>query len=97
MYEKFHGLPQEQADCAEELADVLYELSKDLYEKRQFELAATWLGRALDMLDGHELDRLSEHAGDLRLAVLQKLGQHDFVNIVHTSILTLRSQGTPSG
>lgn len=54
----------------EELADSLFEMGKDLLSGRQFELAARWLERALDVLDGIELEQLSQDASDLRLSIV---------------------------
>ena len=75
MYDKFTGVSQTTAECAEEMADVLFELGKDLQERKHFDVAASWLERALNTIDSQDLDRLSEHAGDLRLSIMQRLGQ----------------------
>jgi hypothetical protein len=56
---------------AESLADVLYEMGKDLLGKQQFELAIKWLERAFDIMDGQELDILSMDASELRQSILQ--------------------------
>lgn len=59
---------------SEELADALFEMGKDLIGKRQFEVAARWLERSLDILDGTEIEQLSPDAGDLRLSIMQRYG-----------------------
>ncbi|KAF2096421.1 SPO22-domain-containing protein [Rhizodiscina lignyota] len=56
---------------SEELSDSLFEMGKDLLGKRQFEVAARWLERSLDILDGTEIEQLSPDAGDLRLSIMQ--------------------------
>lgn len=60
---------------AEELADVLFEIGKDLCTRKVFDAATRWLERALDALDEQELDRLSDDAGELRLSIMQQLGK----------------------
>lgn len=59
------------SNTAESLADVLYEMGKDLLHKKQYELAAKWLERAVDVLAGQELDRLSRDASELRMSILE--------------------------
>jgi len=70
-----HGQEGTQLDAAsaEELADLLFEIGKDQFAKSQFEIAAKWLERSLDVLDEQELERLSPDAGELRLSIMQKL------------------------
>jgi hypothetical protein len=76
MYEKFwKSSVSSHPESAEDLADVLYELGKDLCEKKHYELAAVWLERGLDAVDNQELDRLSDDAGELKLAIMQQLGE----------------------
>lgn len=58
---------------AESLADVLYEMGKDLLVKQKYEMAVKWLERAGEVLDGQELDRLSMDALELRNSILQSL------------------------
>ncbi|KAI9055545.1 hypothetical protein LZ554_000492 [Drepanopeziza brunnea f. sp. 'monogermtubi'] len=58
---------------AESLADVLYEMGKDLLTKQQYPMAVKWLERASEVLDGQELDRLSVDATELRTSILQSL------------------------
>jgi hypothetical protein len=61
------------SNTAEGLADVLYEMGKDLLHKQQYQLAVKWLDRSYEVLNGHELDRLSIDAGELRTSVTQTL------------------------
>ncbi|KAH7351006.1 meiosis protein SPO22/ZIP4 like-domain-containing protein [Rhexocercosporidium sp. MPI-PUGE-AT-0058] len=58
---------------AESLADVLYEMGKDLFAKQKYTMAIKWLERAEEVLDGQELDRLSMDASELRTSILQSL------------------------
>ncbi|KAL2071470.1 hypothetical protein VTL71DRAFT_12705 [Oculimacula yallundae] len=58
---------------AESLADVLYEIGKDLLTKQKYSMAVKWLERAGEVLDGQEPDRLSMDALELRTSVLQSL------------------------
>ena len=76
MFEKYHELCRGQPECGEDLADVLYELGSGLCDRKLYDLAVRWLERAFDALDEHEIDRLSDDAGDLKLAILQKLSEY---------------------
>ncbi|KAI9690965.1 MAG: hypothetical protein M1822_008585 [Bathelium mastoideum] len=74
MFEKTARV-QRHADpaTAERLADVLYEMGKDLLEKKQNEMAVRWLERAYDTLAEQDLERLSNDAGELRLSIMHSL------------------------
>jgi tetratricopeptide (TPR) repeat protein len=61
------------SNTAESLADVLYEMGKDLFQKQQYQLAVKWLERSLEVLNGQELDRLSIDASELRTSIMQTL------------------------
>ncbi|TVY21229.1 hypothetical protein LARI1_G000647 [Lachnellula arida] len=56
---------------AENLADVLYEMGKDLLESQQYSMAVKWLERAYDVLESQELDMLSMNASELRISIIQ--------------------------
>ncbi|CZS99376.1 related to SPO22 Protein involved in completion of nuclear divisions during meiosis [Rhynchosporium agropyri] len=58
---------------AESLADILYEMGKDLLAKQKYPMAVKWLERAEGVLDGQEPDRLSMDASELRTSILQSL------------------------
>jgi hypothetical protein len=62
-----------ESNTAENLADVLYEMGKDLLHKQQFPLAVKWLDRAYEVLSSQELDRLSIDASELRTSIIQTL------------------------
>lgn len=58
---------------AESLADVLYEMGKDLLGRKEYRLASKWLERAYDALNQQELDKLSIDASELRVSIVQSL------------------------
>jgi hypothetical protein len=69
---------------AESLADLLFEMGKELLGKKQFDLAVKWLDRAFMVLNSQELDKLSSDASELRTSIIQcsvkallGVGQHD--------------------
>jgi hypothetical protein len=61
------------ASTAESLADVLYEIGKDILRKKQYTMAVKWLDRAHNVLVEQELDRLSMDASELRLSIMESL------------------------
>ena len=61
------------SNSAESLADVLYEMGKDLLHKQQYQLAVKWLDRSYEVLNSQELDRLSIDASELRTSIMQTL------------------------
>lgn len=60
-------------NTAESLADVLFEMGKDLLDKQQLTMAVKWLDRAYNVLVEQELDRLSMDASELRLSIIESL------------------------
>ena len=56
---------------AENLADTLYEIGKDLLSKQQYLLATKWLERSHTVLNAQELDTLSSDANELRISIIQ--------------------------
>ncbi|KAK4189851.1 meiosis protein SPO22/ZIP4 like-domain-containing protein [Podospora australis] len=60
-------------DYAERLADVLYEIGKSLYARRDYKIAIKWLERANETINGPGVDQLSQEGIELRLAILQAL------------------------
>ena len=60
--------------AAEALADLLYEIGKELYRKGDKYNAAKWLERAHQALMVHEQDILSSDAGELRLSIMHLQG-----------------------
>lgn len=72
MYNKGHRCDQSlEPHYAEKLADVLYEIGKDMTVKKDFQLAVKWLERAQDIINGHDLEQLSREALELRMAIMQ--------------------------
>ena len=56
---------------AESLADILYEMGKELLHKKQYKIATKWLERALDIITGQDLDRLSMDASELKMSIVE--------------------------
>jgi hypothetical protein len=56
---------------AESLADVLYEMGKDLFSKQHFNMCVKWLQRAYEVLSSQELDKISMDARELRISIIQ--------------------------
>ncbi|OTB03528.1 hypothetical protein M426DRAFT_73943 [Hypoxylon sp. CI-4A] len=74
LYEKVQGYKNTTDPVsAENLADSLFEIGKDLTEKKNFPLAVKWLERAYEFIDAPELAELSREAVELRLAISQAL------------------------
>lgn len=67
--------PAFTSSAAENVSDLLYEIGKGLLEKRNYELGARWLERAYDILEEQDLEMLSAEAGELRLSIMQSIGQ----------------------
>lgn len=59
--------------AAEELADTFYEIGKEEYNKKHYEVAARWLERACNVLSEQGLDILSDSAPDLKMSALHLL------------------------
>ncbi|KFZ02357.1 hypothetical protein V500_00246 [Pseudogymnoascus sp. VKM F-4518 (FW-2643)] len=58
-------------DTAESRADLLYEMGKDFFKKKQYELADKWLGRASSIITAQEIDKLSTDATNLQTSIIQ--------------------------
>ncbi|KAL5345161.1 sporulation-specific protein 22 [Pseudogymnoascus australis] len=58
-------------DIAESLADLLYEMGKDFFKKKQPELADKWLERASNIITAQEIDKLSTDATNLQTSIIQ--------------------------
>jgi len=56
---------------AENLADTLYEIGKELLAKEQYRIATKWLDRAYCVLNAQELDMLTSDANELRISIIQ--------------------------
>lgn len=62
-------------ETAESISDLYYEIGKQALAKTDYEVAARWLQRSCDTLGEQELGMLSTEAGELRLCILQGLGE----------------------
>ena len=62
---------------AERLADLMFEIGKDSSKAKQQVVAVKWFERALDTLEGRDLETLSHDAGEL------------YVSIVHGTVRAL--------
>ncbi|KAK7533968.1 meiosis protein SPO22/ZIP4 like-domain-containing protein [Phyllosticta citribraziliensis] len=60
-------------ETAEMLADVLFEIGKDLLQKQECEKAVIWLDRAYNVIGEQSIEELTNDASELRLAVLNYL------------------------
>ena len=58
---------------AEDLADLLFEIGKDLIARSNFGAAVQWLEKAHDLLISHNLECLSSDVGELQLAIMHSL------------------------
>ncbi|KAL5459232.1 hypothetical protein PMIN06_002899 [Paraphaeosphaeria minitans] len=63
------------ASLAESIADLLYEMGKDLLSKNDYEATTRWLERAYDILGEQSLEMLSAEAGELKLSIMQSIVQ----------------------
>ncbi|POS85724.1 hypothetical protein EPUL_000909 [Erysiphe pulchra] len=61
------------ASTTENLADVLFEMAKELLNKRQYEISIKWSRRAFDIINSWQLDELSNDASELRISIMQVL------------------------
>lgn len=72
MYKKGHPIDQSlEPHYVEKLADVLYEIGKDMTAKKDFQMAVKWLDRAQEVINSHDLEQLSREALELRTAIIQ--------------------------
>lgn len=74
MYTKTEPLREGlNPEAAEQLAEVLYEMGKDLAETAQHTSAVTWLRRTLNVLDSQNVEMMSREALNLKDATYQML------------------------
>ncbi|KAF2225046.1 meiosis protein SPO22/ZIP4 like-domain-containing protein [Elsinoe ampelina] len=60
-------------EVAEKVADLAYEIGKDLMKDKKHEEASRWLDKATEAIDTIEHDQLSQEALELRSAILADL------------------------
>ncbi|KAF2114687.1 meiosis protein SPO22/ZIP4 like-domain-containing protein [Lophiotrema nucula] len=63
------------SSTAECLADLFYEMGKDFFGKRNYELAVRWLERAHDVLLEQAFEESSSETSELRLSIMQCIVQ----------------------
>ncbi|KAK2802668.1 hypothetical protein FQN50_007276 [Emmonsiellopsis sp. PD_5] len=74
MYSKIDAAcVKREPTAAESLAGVLYDIGKSMLGRGEHELAARWLQNSYETLCLHEIGRLSQDAGELRLSMLHGL------------------------
>lgn len=78
---------------AENLADLLYEIGRDLLDRHEHEMAIKWLERSYDALCSQSLERLSPDASELRMSTLHDLGQSLAPTIWYQLLTEIHSQG----
>lgn len=84
---------------AESLADLLFEMGRELLGKKQFDLSVKWLDRAFAVLSSQELDKLSTDASELRTSIIQcsvkallGVGQPDAMEQAHNLVGLLENE-----
>ncbi|KAJ3950129.1 sporulation-specific protein 22 [Colletotrichum fioriniae] len=74
MYSKGHLQPNAlDPNSAEKMAEILFEIGKDLSKKENFSMAVRWLERGYDIINAQDLSLLSRDAIELRLSIYQAL------------------------
>lgn len=73
------------ASLAESIADLLYEMGRDLLGKNDYEGATRWLERAFDVLQEQSLEVLSAEAGELKMSIMQNIGTLETFSLAQTS------------
>lgn len=64
------------AEPFEKLADLLFDVGKDLLDTGEPKKAERWLDRAYQTLFLQNVDYLSNDSGELRLSIVHKLGKN---------------------
>ncbi|KAI1745554.1 meiosis protein SPO22/ZIP4 like-domain-containing protein [Xylaria scruposa] len=68
-------VPKIDTVSAEQAADSLFEIGRDLALRKNFVLASKWLERAYELINAQKIGQLSRDAIELRLAISQALIQ----------------------
>lgn len=63
-----HGDRENAASLVEKKADLLYEIGKAMIKKKQYDVAAKWLGRSCDLIDTLDREALDPDCHELRFA-----------------------------
>ncbi|KAI0549533.1 meiosis protein SPO22/ZIP4 like-domain-containing protein [Xylaria curta] len=92
-------VPKIDTVSAEQVADALFEIGRDLALKKNFALASNWLERAYELINAQKLGQLSRDAIELRLAISQALiqvyldiGDPDFMSRAENHIAYIESE-----
>lgn len=72
--EKVTGYHELKQDDDGTLADLLFEIGRDLFRRNEFQEAVKWLDRSLTILTRQELEEMGPDAGELKLSTLSYLG-----------------------
>ena len=59
------------AALAENLADTFFDIGRSFLQKKEYRMAAKWLERAYEVIDGQDIEKLSRDGIELRLTILQ--------------------------
>lgn len=88
MFNQAAGIAKEvEASAAEQLADLSFEIGRDLFGKKDFYRAAKWLERANGVLQGARAESLSADAEELRVSIAHSLGLRIPVAIFSSAVL----------
>jgi len=64
-----------EPNCAEELADTLFEIGRSQSQKLRWSEATYWLERACDAISGHALEALSSDAEELQISIMHGMAR----------------------
>ncbi|TRX97357.1 hypothetical protein FHL15_001635 [Xylaria flabelliformis] len=92
-------VPKIDAVSAEQVADALFEIGRDLALKKNLVLAGKWLERAYELINAQKIGHLSRDAIELRLAISQALiqvyldiGSPDYMSRAENHIAYIESE-----
>ena len=75
MFVKVNGIDAIDLSNAEALADLLFEVGRDLLRRRDYHRAVKWLEKSHDVLTAQEPDKLSQDTVELKFSVMHHLGE----------------------
>lgn len=92
-------MPKIDTVSAEQVADALFEIGRNLALKKNSVLASKWLERAYELINTQEIGQLSRDAIELRLAISQALiqvyldiGSPDYMSRAENHIAYIESE-----
>lgn len=67
------GYPFTNVDpsLAENVADTFFDIGRSFLPNKEYQMAVKWLGRAYEVIDGQDIEKLSRDGVELRLTILQ--------------------------